>query len=719
MRKIQSDQAAREIRQACVRAGERNEHSPFFFIVGAGISHPPVPLASDITQQCRAEAERWGAPADARVSTAEEDYSRWFSEAYPQPTDRQLYLRSLMEKAFISRANLRLAHLLLDNTIGHIVVTPNFDDLLSRALNLFGRRHIVCDHPGTVERVNVETRDVQIVHVHGTYWFYDCLNLRHEIGSASRVSATEAFTTSSLLDDIFRNRVPIVVGYSGWEGDVIMNALKRRLAKPVPRNIYWCCYREAEADSTPEWLHEHPNFVAVVPRPAAAHRSTGESGEASGATVKESVLSAVGVFDALIREFKLEPPSLTRDPLRFLAQQLRESLWTDDDDAEDVYAIRALIRRVERIRDGETQLRLRSNASLDAVREALRRSEHRQAIKSAEQLDFELLDDDELRELAFSIGTAAGSLLDDSPDESSGYSLTVKAVDALMARGRGEAPLNERSARALLNSAITFLNRKETDLSIDTFDELLRRFADAPEPVLRAQVARALRGKGFALGTLNRSADAITVYDELLRRFADAPETALREPVAGALRNKGVMLGTLGRHNDAIAVYDELFRRFADAPEPALREQVAKALTNKGFSLETLNRDVDAVAVYDEALRRFADAPEPALREQVARALVNKGATLGDLNRSEEEMAVYDEVLRRFADAPESALRELVALALLNKGATLGDLNRSDDAIAAYDEVLRRFADAPEPAVREQVATAMKNRAGLLPLGAA
>ena len=75
----------------------------------------------------------------------------------------------------------------------------------------------------------------------------------------------------------------------------------------------------------------------------------------------------------------------------------------------------------------------------------------------------------------------------------------------------------------------------------------------------------------------------MAVYDELLARFADAPEPALREAVANALVNKGVRLGELGRSEEEMAVYDELLARFADAPEPALREQVAKALFNKGI----------------------------------------------------------------------------------------------------------------------------------------
>jgi hypothetical protein len=71
-----------------------------------------------------------------------------------------------MENAVISRANFRLAHLLIEGAISNLVLTANFDDLLSRALTLFGCGHIVCDHPGALQRIDFEdNRDVQIIHL--------------------------------------------------------------------------------------------------------------------------------------------------------------------------------------------------------------------------------------------------------------------------------------------------------------------------------------------------------------------------------------------------------------------------------------------------------------------------------------------------------------------------------------------------------------------------
>ena len=155
-------------------------------------------------------------------------YSFWLRKAYSQPIERQRYFRELIEGAPISSASLRLGHLLLSGEAPTLVVTPNFDDFLSRALTLFGKPHISCDHPATAQRIDPERLDVQVLHVHGTYWYYDLKNLTDEVVDRARPGAVHQ-SIASRLDMILANRSPIILGYSGWEEDVFMSALRRRL----------------------------------------------------------------------------------------------------------------------------------------------------------------------------------------------------------------------------------------------------------------------------------------------------------------------------------------------------------------------------------------------------------------------------------------------------------------------------------------------------------
>jgi hypothetical protein len=71
--------------------------SPFFFIVGAGISNPPIPLAREIEIHCKQEAATYGEIASPGSDIAIDTYSYWFSKAYPSPEELQNYLRGLME----------------------------------------------------------------------------------------------------------------------------------------------------------------------------------------------------------------------------------------------------------------------------------------------------------------------------------------------------------------------------------------------------------------------------------------------------------------------------------------------------------------------------------------------------------------------------------------------------------------------------------------------
>src|SRR5262249_42755810 len=156
------------------------------------------------------------APADGVAAL--DLYSTWFGRAYPGARQRQQYLRSLIEKKPLSLASLRLAHLLSARRLTNVVVTTNFDDFISRALRLFGEEPSVCDHPRTIGRIDPDLYDVQIVHVHGSYLFYDLANLRGEVTTRARLEKETRFTMMGLLDSLLWARSPLVIGYSGWAG---------------------------------------------------------------------------------------------------------------------------------------------------------------------------------------------------------------------------------------------------------------------------------------------------------------------------------------------------------------------------------------------------------------------------------------------------------------------------------------------------------------------
>lgn len=58
--------AVSEIRQACAELGEEAHRSPFFLIVGAGVSYPPVRVATTIIEHCKGVAAKYARQAEAR-----------------------------------------------------------------------------------------------------------------------------------------------------------------------------------------------------------------------------------------------------------------------------------------------------------------------------------------------------------------------------------------------------------------------------------------------------------------------------------------------------------------------------------------------------------------------------------------------------------------------------------------------------------------------------
>jgi tetratricopeptide (TPR) repeat protein len=573
-REIDLATAISEIKQACEETEDGK--SPFFIIAGAGISAPIIPLASEIARECKEIAAKHNRTAEPVSKLLLDSYSHWFEIALPQARQRQRFFKERIVGKPISHANFRLAHLLSEKRLATVVVTPNFDDFLPRALTLFGVPHIICDHPNTVERIDPESPEVQIVHVHGTYWFYDGCNLRGEIEARTEDSRERAVTMTSLLGSILSRHSAIVIGYAGWEGDVIMTALKRRLQSRLPNNLYWFCYRRSDAEALPDWLKNHRDVRIVLP---AAPLSKPDSQPASAAKLAttaadaEPTLTAQSVLDKLVGAFTEKSPALTLDPIGFFADQLKNSFPQDPSEkpGEDIYDLRNVIRRVKLVREAGENVLSPIEAELERIRDAVRRSAYPEALQAASQLESEHLGDAQRETLMESVMAVATGLGDNSEAELRGYDLVLRLIPSHATE----------------------------------------------DPRMRQRIAAALYNKGFVLAQLNRTEEAIQVYDEVLRRFGGASEPALREPIVLALFNKAFGLGKLKRREEAIQVYDEVLRRFGDTSDPALREQVAKCLFNKGVTLRQLNRSEQQIETYREVLRRFGEDADPELQDIV------------------------------------------------------------------------------------------------------
>lgn len=304
---------------------EMEEECPYLFIVGAGISTPEILTANGIIDQCKKKVERLCQGdgeklqriCDVAESLGENSakyYSYWFEQAYKNKMHRQQYLKNIMNDSKISMSNLLLAQILNTKTIATTVITPNFDNHLLKSLNLLGNYDVFsADNMLDNIALNANSKTVQIMHVHGTYEFYDCCNLESEIAKIAQGQGIK--TTAGTIEEFLKTKSPIVIGYSGWEDDVIMSKLKERLEyAALPYKLLWFCYSGKDYEKLPKWLKENKEVVFVLPEKKMDMRSKIENRENK---VEDPVLLAEDVLSALIVRFGFKSPNLFINPIQY------------------------------------------------------------------------------------------------------------------------------------------------------------------------------------------------------------------------------------------------------------------------------------------------------------------------------------------------------------------------------------------------------------------
>jgi tetratricopeptide (TPR) repeat protein len=604
--KIDLSTAVAEIRTAYDTPPAR---PPFFFIVGSGISYPSVPIAADIIEHCKERTLSRGANwPDLPDMSPLALYSFWFDKAYPQPIDRQRYFRSLIENRPITDANLRLAHALSSRRITNLVVTSNFDDLLSRSLGIFGEAHIVSDHPQVVDRIDLDGNDLQVVHVHGSYRFYDCRNLQEELENRAIHSPTSTNTMAAFLDRALSFRSPIVVGYAGWESDVIMNALRRRLySNTLPYRLYWCCYREDDLQLLPRWLTEHNDVRIVVRQPAEKLISVEPertSGERSISSVNaDNMLPAQIVFESLSRAFALGEPALTKDPLAFFAKQLRASIQMETGREEAVYFFSEVVSRIERAAELEQVDRNKTrqskvaedvtNSTLSEIKDHVRGSRYEEAAKAAVNLPISQLSSQDLLELfdILSIYLRGEGQVEESSKESD--ELLIKSVELLISIGSKVVNLYDAdptkdstsiirfTVQPLIRKAGLYEKSKRYQDAISIYDDITRKFQNTGNDDFKWYALYSLTRKALALGALQKTEQALSAYDLAIRELRRSKDDSTRWLLAQSMHNRIVDLVKLGRREDVLTAVDEYLTSFEKDEDAFARVLLINALRMK------------------------------------------------------------------------------------------------------------------------------------------
>lgn len=317
---------------------KNDAYFPYFFIVGAGISVPEIPAASKIVDICKKTVldidpglfEQCEETSKAFSNNGMKYYSSWIEYAFPNRINRSHLFKNLCSKAKISSANLMLAQILHSNEFANTVFTTNFDDSIKKALELMGTKNFFCSENAMDNLVvSNQTKDIQVIHVHGTFNFYDCANLEKEIDNVASQSGT--ISSAQLLSSFLSNQAPIIVGYSGWENDVIMRCLKERLSYPTPLQYIWICYNKQSYTNLPNWIKNNDSVIFVIPESEKSDCNETCDTLSWDSTSNNDVIDATMFFKRIISSFKLKTPLIFTDPYSYYSQKIHSVLPKNED----------------------------------------------------------------------------------------------------------------------------------------------------------------------------------------------------------------------------------------------------------------------------------------------------------------------------------------------------------------------------------------------------
>ena len=330
---------------------------PYFFIAGAGISAECVKTAMQITAECKRICRE---NQHSIRGNMEEQYSYWMEKAFPHKETRKRYIENLLKDKKIPESVIKLANILQSRKVSNLVVTPNFDTFIYDALNLFGENDIlIADTSNSAGKLNIESNSLNILHVYGTYEFYDCCSIQHS--KERNTAEDELFSVRSFLRTALNGMSPVVIGYSGWENDVIMSELKERFKMPLKYKMYWFCHTEEDYKNLPLWIKyfdeerkiTRDDVVFVLPEEESSY-GFDTNYNFKFADFNDS-LDASDVLGSFINEFNVKSPDIIQDPIKFLKTYFEKSFchniysdflllrFTDNENDEDIDNIKEAI----------------------------------------------------------------------------------------------------------------------------------------------------------------------------------------------------------------------------------------------------------------------------------------------------------------------------------------------------------------------------------------
>lgn len=700
---------------------------PYFFIAGAGLSAESVKTAAQITSECRRICRK--TQYTSTVGNLQEQYLYWLENAFPHKETRKRYIENLIKDKKIPESVIKLANILQSRKVSNLVVTPNFDTFLYQALKLFGENNVlVADSCKSAGKLNIEDDSLNILHVYGTYEFYDCCALNYFREKNS--SEDELFSVRSFLRTALNGMSPVVIGYSGWENDVIMSELKERFKMPLKYKMYWFCHTEEDYKNLPSWIKYYDterkitrdDVVFILPKEKQVYGFEMDS-NLNYADLDET-LDAGDILSSFINEFDVKSPEIIRNPIKFLKTYFRENF------SDNIYCDYLMLRFNE----------YGANEEINEIKEAIINKDIPSFLNKTEVFagNIESHDENSARiilnylELIVKEYTAAGLSKTDLRKTINLYKIIYRSIEKSAADKDKINYIKIQIEEILACDNYIIINKKIDDVLnlINTVseatedykevyrkciniklsyteednDELYRGIIEKIEKWDDAEDKKLLIRMYIERSILLEDDDnleaAVTMLDNAERYFAYVNDDDWLESVFILCRyRKAQLFNEQEQYDKALLEIETLKNRYNERDDFNLKEQLADALLLKGSILQKNNKLDEAEDSFEEIYSKYSGDNDEDIRRKAVKALMNKAEVLEMDNNFYEAIEVYNDIINRYKNDYDIELRRVAAQARLNKLVILTKSERDQIIVKKCDEILRIYKDETDPKI--------------------
>ena len=154
------------------------------------------------------------------------------------------------------------------------------------------------------------------------------------------------------------------------------------------------------------------------------------------------------------------------------------------------------------------------------------------------------------------------------------------------------------AARSLLNMGHTHGLMGDSHLELAVYHDMLLRFGDEQDALVRLEVAKALVNIGTVLGETEGWAAELKAYERALEWIGDSSDPAMSLQVAFALSNSARVLCEMGEISEAIFLLEDLTDRIRFGSSIVVDFEVVQAHLNLGILFQFVGDEARAIDYY-------------------------------------------------------------------------------------------------------------------------